>query len=295
MTAAASTTTTKDSYNYTFVTKRDDRKSIELLQTKTSSDDDNDAIVLKIVKGSLTANNKFYNAFGDRTPLNFFKCYPIDSERSSLVNGNGNGNGNDETTTTDLEKEYAHPVVWGIAEVQESRLDDVTVGTRYLAQLPIGNSVSFRGARVDRENNDALVVERSGVLSAYNHFQRWNHSSDNHKINEDLALACFPGIITGFGLNFNLRHNDYYGADVVVLTAASSKVSLALAIYLRHNNNSSNNSSNTSSNNNSNNNNNSSIINSISSNNSRVVHHQHLQWDQHPLLFFQISIMLWVA
>jgi len=112
-------------------------------------------------------------------------------------------------------------------------LEDVKVGTRYLAQLPIGDSVSFKGAKVDPDKHNALIIERSGVLAAYNVFQKWDYSDGN--INEDLALACFPGIITGYGLNFNLRHNDYYGADAVVLTAASSKVSLALAIYLRHN------------------------------------------------------------
>ena len=213
--------TTKDKYIYTFVTKRENRESIELLRTEAATDD---ALVLKILKGSLTANNKFYNDFGEKPPLNFFKCYPIDSERSNLVDNDDN--------EISLEN-YAHPVAWGIAQVEKSELEDVKVGTRYLAQLPIGDSVSFKGAKVDPDKHNALIIERSGVLAAYNVFQKWDYSDGN--INEDLALACFPGIITGYGLNFNLRHNDYYGADAVVLTAASSKVSLALAIYLRHN------------------------------------------------------------
>jgi len=98
---------TKDKYIYTFVTKRDNRESIELLRTKAATDD---ALVLKILKGSLTANNKFYNDFGEKPPLNFFKCYPIDSERSNLVD-----NDNNEISL----ENYAHPVAWGIAQVKK--------------------------------------------------------------------------------------------------------------------------------------------------------------------------------
>jgi len=219
-----SSSSTEASYKLSFVMKREDRTSIELLRTKEAPDD---AVQFKIVKGSLTANNKFYNDFGDKPPLNFFKCYPIDSKQSNLVHGNGNDK------ESSLETDYAHPVVWGIVEVEKSQVEGAEVGTRYLAQLPIGNIVSFKGAKVDPENDQNLIVERPGVFAAYNVFQKWDHSDST--INEDLALACYPGIITGFGLNFNLRTNDYYGADAVVLTAASSKVSLALAIYLKHN------------------------------------------------------------
>lgn len=232
------TTTTVVSYSY--VMNRKDSTCIELLQTKdesTKNGTEKEAVIqFRILKGSLTANNKFYNDFGDKKPFEFFKCYPIDSKISSLVVASSPADKDakdDDRSATNLEKDYVHPVVWGIIEVTKSRLDGVEVGSKYLAQLPIGESVSFSSAKVDPATNNSVIVDRPGVFPAYNIFKKWDGDNEDY---EDLALACFPGIVTGFGLNFNLRNHDYYGADAVVLTSASSKVALALAVYLKHNN-----------------------------------------------------------
>mmetsp|Transcript_2359 Transcript_2359/g.3201 ORF Transcript_2359/g.3201 Transcript_2359/m.3201 type:complete len:431 (+) Transcript_2359:31-1323(+) len=219
---------------FSFVTKREDRKSIELLQTTASDSkgnkNDEDDIKFKILKGSLTANNKFYLDFGEKPPFHFFKCYPIVPEQSSLVSSSSKSN--DDVVNNE---NYAHPCVWGIAQVTESRLDNVQVGTKYIAMLPIGESVSFRTARVDTEDDYVLIVDRPTTNPAYNVFRKVDDEDDERY--EDLALACSPGIMTGFGLNFHLRNCDFYGADAVVVTSASSKVALALAVYLKHNNN----------------------------------------------------------
>lgn len=220
---------------FSFVTKREDRTSIELLQTtasdsKSKGKNDEDDIKFKILKGSLTANNKFYLDFGDKPPFHFFKCYPIVPEQSSLVSSSSNSN--DDVVNNE---NYAHPCVWGIAQVTESQLDNVQVGTKYIAMLPIGESVSFRTPRVDTEDDNVLIVDRPTTNPDYNVFRKLDDEDDEHY--EDLALACSPGIITGFGLNFHLRNCDFYGADALVVTSASSKVALALAVYLKHNDN----------------------------------------------------------
>lgn len=125
----------------------------------------------------------------------------------------------------------------GIAQVSESHLDNVEVGTKFRAMLPIGESVSFRSAWVDEEDNNNLIVDRPTTNPVYNVFVKLsqNEVTDDERY-EDLALACSPGIVTGFGLNYRLRNQNFYGADVVVVTSASSKVAFALALYLRQNN-----------------------------------------------------------
>ncbi len=218
--------------NYSFVTKKENRSKIELLKTRATTkneiDSEEDKIKFKVIKGSLTANNKFYLAFGDKPPFNFFNCYPVDAERSCLVSPSAN----DENVGTS----YAHPCVWGIAQVTESRLENVEVGTKFIAMLPIGETVSFKNAWLDSEDDNKLIVDRPNTNPAYNVFTKLNDLGDgNDERYEDIALACMPGISTGFGLNYNLRKNDFYSADVIVLTSASSKVALALALYLRYN------------------------------------------------------------
>jgi len=232
--ASSSKSTDEVSPVYSYVTKKDDRKSIELLKTTVAQTEDikgkdSGGIKFEILKGSLTANNKFYVDFGDKQPFNFFKCYPIDSKRSSLVSPSAVDSSNVD--------DYAHPCVWGIAQVSESHLENVEVGTKFRAMLPIGESVSFQSAWVDKEDDNKLIIDRPTTNPAYNVFVKLsqNEVTDDERY-EDLALACFPGILTGFGLNYNLRNQNFYGADVVVVTSASSKVALALALYLRHNN-----------------------------------------------------------
>lgn len=212
---------------YSFVTKKEDRKSIKLLQVDQKEVKDAD-VKFKILKGSLTANNKFYLNFGDKPPFSFFKCYPIVPDQSSLVSPS------DDDIEPVNNDNYAHPCVWGIAQVTDSRLDGVEIGTKYRAMLPIGEAVSFQNAKIDKSDNSLLIVDRSSTNPAYNVFTKLGKIDEEF---EDLALACSPGTITGFGLNFNLRNNDFYGADAVVVTSASSKVALALAVYLRHNDN----------------------------------------------------------
>lgn len=231
-----SASTDPTTVSYSFVTKKDERESIELMKTIVSTTKDGidkqnseeDKIKFKILKGSLTANNKFYLEFGERSPFNFFKCYPIDSQRSSLVSL--------QADSSSVEKDYAHPCVWGIAQVTESQVDNVEVGMKFRGMLPIGEFVSFGNASFDSKDDTKLVVDRPATSPAYNVFTKLNDpDSGEDEQYEDLSLACFPGIVTGFGLNYNLRRNDFYGADVVVVTSASSKVALALALYLKYN------------------------------------------------------------
>ena len=42
------------------------------------------------------------------------------------------------------------------------------------------------------------------------------------------------GIVTGHGLYFRMLEQNCYGADAVVVTSASSKVALAMAMYMKN-------------------------------------------------------------
>ena len=50
-----------------------------------------------------------------------------------------------------------------------------------------------------------------------------------------LALTTFLGIITGIGLCFALKEADNHRVDSGVISSASSKVALGLALYLKYN------------------------------------------------------------
>jgi hypothetical protein len=104
--------------------------------------------------------------------------------------------------------------VWGVAQVTKSSIDEVSVGTKYLAMLPMGETVSFSSACLDPEDSGKLIVHRPGTLEFYNTFNRIDPDDPLASPQDgDLALACFPGIVTGFGLYFRMIHTNCYNAD----------------------------------------------------------------------------------
>jgi len=216
-----------DSISYSFVSKKDcfNNKKLELLQTKHENTTTPPAVSFKVIKGSMTANNKFYWSFGEKPPFNFNKCYPVDDKASTLVDNKDTPIGND----------YMSPVVWGIAEITSTTIEGVEVGAQYLGLLPIGDSVSFAKASLKKEDG-SIVVDRPSTFAAYNSFNKIESDTAMSTSCEysDLALVCFPGIVTGHGLYFRMLEQNCYGADSIVVTSASSKVALAMALYMKN-------------------------------------------------------------
>ena len=214
---------------FSFVTLKNSRKKLELIRSKNVvASTPPPAIKCKILSTSFSANNKFYWAFGDKPPFHFFKAYPVDPD-SQLV----------EAADKDkiVMDDYVHPPVWGLCEITESTLDDVPVGSVFRAMLPLGTEVQFEKAEVEPTLGN-LMIHRPATLAGYNTFSPIPSDSVCHPkagSSSGLALTCFPGIITGFGLYFALKNDAYYGCDTVVVTSASSKVALAFALYMKDN------------------------------------------------------------
>jgi hypothetical protein len=176
--------------SFSFVTKKDECKKLELIQTESKVCEQHEdgpaaaaaAVTLDVIKGSFSANNKFYIEFGEKFPMFFFKCYPVDKNATLVETGSMLGS----------DSPYVHPVVWGVARVSSSNVTGVSVGDEYLAMLPIGESVSFDKVHINEEGN--LVVDRPATNLAYNVLQKIHPNnalaSTEHG---DLALASFPG------------------------------------------------------------------------------------------------------
>jgi Protein of unknown function (DUF2855) len=211
-----------------FATNKNTRLSVELVETKAVVTDE--GITFAIVQIGLSANNKFYLDFGEKAPFNFDKCYPIDPAKSTLLFSDDDDDGDQKKKKIE---DYVHPPAWGLCKVTSSSVDGVSIGSHYLAQLPMAESVSFPGGTVDDEGN--LLIHRPTTVAAYNLFQKVSPTDALlSKQYGALALVCFPGILTGYGLYFDLERHGYYGgAKNVVITSASSKVGLALALYLK--------------------------------------------------------------
>ena len=87
-----------------------------------------------------------------------------------------------------------------------------------------------------KKEDGSIVVDRPSTFSAYNSFNKIESDTAMSTSCEysDLALVCFPGIVTGHGLYFRMLEQNCYGANAIVITSASSKVALALALYMKN-------------------------------------------------------------
>ena len=125
---------------------------------------------------------------------------------------------------------------WGLATVVESNVTDVPVGQTYRGFLQLADTIQF--PITPTENGGGFNVIRDKVHPAYNSFVKASStlaSSDDTE--SGIALVTWPGFVTGYGLCHQVERRQYYGASTVILTSASSKVSLAASFFLKQHEN----------------------------------------------------------
>ncbi|MFK7975439.1 MAG: DUF2855 family protein [Halioglobus sp.] len=182
-----------------------------------------DEIRLQVDRVGLSANNLFYAQMGDAPFLKFFSVYPL---------------------LDDEHKHLANLPAWGVATIIESANAAFAVGEQYRGFLHIADVVQMKAKRTDIGFR-AYGALRDKLNPAYNDFKRIdntpqspllvaeNSSSNNPNSVADFALVASPGAVSGFILSELLKNNAFYGATSVVLTSASSKLSLATAMELQ--------------------------------------------------------------
>ncbi|ARN75722.1 DUF2855 family protein [Oceanicoccus sagamiensis] len=193
-----------------------DRKNLEkttLLTDELPALADNE-IRLSVDKVGLSANNHFYLQMGNAPFLKFFSVYPLNDQYKHLAN----------------------MPAWGVATIIESANPEFSVGERFRGFLHISNVVQMKAKR-SADGFTAYGGKRDKLNQAYNGFVQLKDDS-NSPIKgtgdkSDLAMTAAPSALSGFMLYELLKMNDFYQANSVVLTSASSKFSLATALLLQ--------------------------------------------------------------
>jgi len=173
-----------------------------------------DEIRLRVDKVGLSANNLFYAQMGEAPFLKFFSVFPLGEEH----------------------KELAIVPAWGVATIIESANPEFSVGERYRGFLHMTNVVQMKARRTP-EGFQAFGGKRDKINQAYNGFLSVEAGGTSPIAGEgakaDLAMTSAPGGGSGFIMYELLKMHAFYGANSVVLTSASSKLSLVTALLLR--------------------------------------------------------------
>lgn len=193
-----------------FIVKRDDFSQSKFVDAKPVAEIElkPGELTLEVEKFAFTANNITYAVAGDM--LSYWDFFPA-------------------------EDGWGRVPVWGIAKVTASAHDEVSVGERYYGYFPMSDYLVVQAQRVNKTGFIDGSEHRSHLAPTYNQYQLMTEDNGFVPEQDDHQIVLRPLFMTGFVIADFLFDNDFYGAQTVVLSSASSKTSYGLAYLLKQN------------------------------------------------------------
>jgi hypothetical protein len=186
-----------------FLVKRDDLHETRFDEADTPEPGDGEAL-LGVRSFGLTANNVTYGVLGDA--MSYWEFFPAPEGWGRIP-------------------------VWGFAEVVASR-SDLPEGTRVYGYLPPSSHLLVRPEAVDEHGFVDGSPHRSDLPAVYNRYSRTEADALYDPDLEDELILFRPLFLTSFLIDAFLARNEFFGADSVVISSASSKTALSAAFLI---------------------------------------------------------------
>ena len=123
--------------------------------------------------------------------------------------------------------------VWGFADVIESTSDAGHVGDRLYGYLPMASELVIEPGRADERGLTDLAAHRAPMASAYNRYTQCGADPGYDATREAQQMLLYPLFFTSFVVDDFFADHDDFGADVAILSSASSKTAIGIA-FLAH-------------------------------------------------------------
>ncbi len=124
--------------------------------------------------------------------------------------------------------------MWGHARVIESRCPDIAVGERIYGYLPMASHLDVVPGRVTSGSFLDTTDYRQPMSPVYNSYTRLAADPEHDAAREAERMIFGPLFRTGFLIEYFLRGQDWFGAEQLIVTSASSKTALGLASVAQH-------------------------------------------------------------
>jgi hypothetical protein len=183
-----------------FWIKRDNIRESKFIETERPSLEPNQ-ILLKNEHFALTANNISYAQTGET--LGYWQFFPTGTEG------------------------WGKLTVWGYGDVMESKHPDIAVGEHIFGFFPLASHVMLQADRVSAGGFVESSPHRQALPAVYNRYMRSTKNENDH-----FNSLLRPIFITSFVLDDFLADNDFFGADSIIASSASSKTAYAMAHLL---------------------------------------------------------------
>lgn len=187
-----------------FELNRKDLHKSRFLHGDPPSPEDGQAL-LRIESFGLTSNNITYAVFGEA--MNYWGFFPASDPDWGKLN------------------------VWGYAHVEESRHPDLAQGMRVYGYFPCASHLLVVPDLVNEKGFVDAAPHRAALPSAY---QGYRDVGADLVYSADLEaehILFFPLFFTSFLIDDFLSDEDFFGADTIVISSASSKTAI-IAAYL---------------------------------------------------------------
>ncbi|MEH2563447.1 DUF2855 family protein [Bradyrhizobium sp. AZCC 2289] len=190
-----------------FIVARDDLQQCKVIETQLpdAATLPDDALLVKVTRFALTANNITYAVTGDQ--LKYWQLFPA-------PNGFGN------------------IPVWGFGEVTASKHPGIAEGEILFGYFPMATHLVIEAADVSKRGLRDAAAHRQGVAPVYNAYARVSGAPAFAARQGDWQALLRPLFMLSFLVDDFLAENDFYGARSVLLSSASSKTAFGLAHLL---------------------------------------------------------------
>lgn len=164
---------------------------------------------MRIEKFAYTSNNTTYAVAGDY--IGYWKFFP--SQRGS---------------------EWGIIPCWGFAKVVESQVDGISVGEQFYGFFPMSTHITVQPGQIRADGFTDIVAHRSALPVIYNRYMRCAGDPFYNAETEAEQLLFRPLFTTSFLIDYMFQESNYFEAEQIILTSASSKTALGLAHCLKN-------------------------------------------------------------
>ncbi len=196
--------------SWTFAVARNDLARTTLVDAEVPALSPGE-VLLRVDRVGLTANNVTYAVLGES--FRYWEFFP--------------------PAASGLGATWGLVPLWGFAQVAASTVPGVEVGQRLYGYLPPAGHLVVRPDRVDRRGFRDASPHRAVLPSPYNNYALTTGDEAYQADREDLQILYRPLFFTSFMLADQLQDDDFYGAQTLVLSSASSRTAYAAAFELQ--------------------------------------------------------------
>jgi hypothetical protein len=190
-----------------FIVARHDLQQCKLIETQLpdAAELPDEALLTKVERFAFTANNITYAVLGDQ--LKYWQLFPAP-------------------------KNFGNIPVWGFGEVIASRHPNIQQGERLFGYFPMATHLVIEAADVGKRGLRDAAAHRQGVAPVYNAYARVGGDPAFAGRQGDYQALLRPLFMLSFLVDDFLGENEFYGAQGVMLSSASSKTAFGLAHLL---------------------------------------------------------------